>query len=324
MKPRLNRRHFLKLAGAGAGCLAVTPSAFSQTKKSSSGVLSYDFVNNTNGKFTDDQCFWSLDAGRSWHSFATQPSVLCPNGNGRVYFRLGAAPRNLDDFEACWDFIEYAYGRGVWNGNTTQVDAFCIPLTIELGEKKLGISESRRKLFEAFRAEAPKEFKPCVKGDYRILSPWRAGFNKDGPNANYFHNYVEEVWEMYAKAKKTPSGNWTGEVLEGALTFTPLHGGKAVSCPRKPDTQEILLGTGVLARNPQFCAALNRHVLADPADWKSPTLFYQAEPCNWYSKFLHQHALAHKCYGFCYDDVSEQAAYFSGQGEKLTVALSWD
>jgi hypothetical protein len=237
---------------------------------------------------------------------------------------LGAAPKNFDDFEAYWDFIEYAYGGGTWNGNTTQVDAFCIPLTIELGNKKVGISESRTKLFGAFRKEAPDAFKGCVKGDYRILSPCRSSFKKDSPHGNYFANYIQEVWDLYAKEKETPTGNWMGKVVDGALIFTAKNGGKSVSCARKPNTQEILLGTGVLGRNPQFCAAINRHVLADPADWRNPARFYQAEPCNWYSRFLHLHAIDHKCYGFCYDDVAEQAAFFSGKGNELIVSIYWD
>jgi len=80
----------------------------------------------------------------------------------------------------------------------------------------------------------------------------------------------------------------------------------------------------VLGSNPPFCAAINRHVLADPADRKDPARFYQSEPCNWYSKFLHQHAISRKCYGFCYDDVSEQASFFSGKGDTLIVTLYWD
>ena len=77
---------------------------------------------------------------------AKEPTAPCPGGNGRLYFRLGAAPKNFDDREAYWDFIEYAYDKGTWHGNTTQVDAFCVPLTIELGDKKAGITESRKKL----------------------------------------------------------------------------------------------------------------------------------------------------------------------------------
>jgi hypothetical protein len=286
--------------------------------------MHYQFVNKTNGKFTDDMCFWSLNGGRDWHSFAKEPSVRCPKGNGRVYFRVGAAPKNFDDREAYWDFIEYAYDKGNWDGNTTQVDAFCIPITIELGKKKAGITESRRELFETFRKDAPAEFKASVKGEYWILSPCRAGFHKEGPHGKYFDKYIDEVWSTYSQEKKTPSGKWIGKVVNGALTFTPVDGGKAIRCERKPTTQEVLLGTGVLGANPQFCAAINRHVLADPADWGNPAAFYKAEPCNWYSKFFHEHSIDHKSYGFCYDEAGDQAAFFSGQGERLIVTLYWD
>src|SRR5689334_7512612 len=127
-----NRRTFLRAAGAAGTGLALAPSGLMWAKEPAGGGLSYSFVNKTNGKFADDRCFWSFDGGQQWHSFAVEPTVPCPGSNGRVYFRLGAAPKNFDDRESYWDFIEYAYGGGVWNGNTTQVDAFCIPLTIEL------------------------------------------------------------------------------------------------------------------------------------------------------------------------------------------------
>jgi hypothetical protein len=319
------RRSLLKFLGSAAAGLWLTRSGIARADEPTKpDGLSYKFVNSTNGKFADDECFWSLNGGKEWHSFAKEPTVRCPTGNGRVYFRLGAAPKNFDDRKAYWDFIEYAYGNGTWHGNTTQVDAFCIPLTIQLGDKKVGITESRTKLFEAFRKDAPKEFQACVQGDFWILSPCKAGFSKDGPNSKYYDKYVDEVWEMYAQEKKTPSGKWTGKVVEGALTFTPTDGGKAITCAKKPSTQDIFLGTGVLGNNPQFCAAINRHVLGDPADWKNPAKFYQAEPCNWYSKFLHEHSIDNKAYGFCYDDASEQAAFFSGKGEQLIVTLYWD
>jgi len=59
-------------------------------------------------------------------------------------------------------------------------------------------------------------------------------------------------------------------------------------------------------------------------DWRDPAKFCRASPCNWCSKFFHEHAIDHKAYGFCYDDVSDQAAYFSGKGEKVVVTLYWD
>jgi len=325
MKKSISRRSLLKgIAAVGSGVVLSRAALTLAAGPRQSGGTSYSFVNRTGGAFGDDQCFWSLNGGRDWHSFAKEPTVPCPNGNGRVYFRLGAAPKNFDDRRAYWDFIEYAYGGGTWHGNTTQVDAFCIPMTIELGAKKFGITQSRRRLFEAFRKSAPKEFQACATSDFFILSPCRAGFGKNGPNSRYFDDYVDSVWRMYDKERATPSGKWRGRVEGDALVFTPGGGGKPLRCPRKPDTQEVLLGSGILGGNPQFCAAINRHVLADPADWKTPAAFYQAEPCNWYAKFLHEHSIDHKAYGFCYDDVSEQAAFFSGKEPKLTVTLSWD
>ena len=31
----------------------------------------------------------------------------------------------------------------------------------------------------------------------------------------------------------------------------------------------------------------------------------------------------HKSYGFCYDDVAEQAAFFSGKAKSVTVTFYW-
>jgi hypothetical protein len=178
MTLRVARRSFLRGMGAVGAGLVLGPAALAQGKKpaKAGGDLVYTFVNKTNGKFTDEQIFWSLNGGQEWHSIAKEPKVPCPGGNGRMYFYMGTAPKNFDDYESYWDFIEYAYGGGTWNGNTTQVDAFCIPLTIELGDKKVGITESRKKLFETFREKCPKEFKECVKGDFWIVSPPQGGF----------------------------------------------------------------------------------------------------------------------------------------------------
>jgi hypothetical protein len=322
-REQLSRRTLLRgsLAVAGGVLLSAVRGGSARQPQPVRGIA-YSFVNRT-GAFADRECFWSLNGGRDWHSFAAEPTAACPAGNGRVYFRLGVAPRNFDDRRAYWDFIEYACGGGVWNGNTTQVDAFCIPLTIELGRNRVGIVESRRALFAAFREKCPREFRACAVGDYFILSPCRAGFDKNGPHGKYFDEYIDAVWRSYADGRPTPSGRWVGKIVDGALTFTPTAGGQPLRCARKPTTQEVFLGTGVLAANPQFCAAINRHVLADPADWRDRAKFYQAELCNWYAKFFHEHSLAHKAYGFCYDDVGEQAAFFSGRGEQVMVTLYW-
>src|SRR6516165_9508733 len=113
MESRPNRRSALTYMGAvGAGLVSSAP-LFGAARADG---INYSFINKTNGKFADDQCFWSLNGGRDWHSFAKEPTVPCPKGNGRVYFRLGAAPKNLDDRQAYWDFIEYACDGTTWHG----------------------------------------------------------------------------------------------------------------------------------------------------------------------------------------------------------------
>src|ERR1043165_162504 len=101
--------------------LSEAPAQDTGKKKPATGGTVYKFVNKTN-KFTNEQCFWSMNGGKDWYSFAAKPTVPI-SGNGRVYFYVDRKPRNFDDFTAYWDFIEYNFSKGTWYGNTTQVDA---------------------------------------------------------------------------------------------------------------------------------------------------------------------------------------------------------
>src|SRR5438132_274457 len=118
------RHQLLAVACLLAPMLTSASSQETKHPQSEHGPL-YRLVNRTS-KFTDDQVFWSLNMGKDWHSFAKEPTVPCPRGNGRLYFYVGTAPRHLGDRDAYWDFIEYASENSeTWHGNTTQVDAFC-------------------------------------------------------------------------------------------------------------------------------------------------------------------------------------------------------
>lgn len=280
----------------------------------------YQFVNATGGAFTDAQISWTID-GKTWHTLAegkTAPKVM--KGGGRINFRM------TNDKGSWQDFIEFTHNR-VWNGNTTYVDAFVIPITIELfmadgSSKKLGITESRKAMFDLFKQQAPKEFQACVEGDKRIASPHQASMADNKPDAHYFDAYVDEIWAMYEKPKQTPGG-WTGRVENGALIFSKA-GQKDKMLKSKPTTKEILLGQREMGSNPGFCAAFNRHVAADPGDWENPATYYKTLPYNFYAKFWHEHTVDGKAYGFCYDDVAGQASYISAPGTKLVVTFYWD
>lgn len=278
----------------------------------------YQFVNATGGAFTDEQISYTID-GQTFTMAQAKSHPIVMKGSQRINFKLTNANGTYTDF------IEYTQNAN-WNGNTSCVDAFAIPITIELFKadgtsQKMGIDQSRKALFDLFKKQAPPEFQACVEGDKRIGSPRKGDMGDGKPSANYFDKYVDEIWAMYATPKQTPGG-WTGEVVDGALKFS--KDGKVYTLPRKPTTKEILQGSGELGGSPPFCAAFNRHVAADPGDWFNPAAYYKQLPYNYYAKFLHEHTVDGKAYGFSYDDFAGQASYLSAPGTKLVVTIYWD
>ena len=278
----------------------------------------YQFVNSTGGAFTDDQISYTID-GQTFTMAQAKSHPIVMKPAQRITFKLTNSTGTYSDF------IEYTQNKS-WNGNTSYVDAFAIPITIELFKtdgtsQKMGISESRKALFELFKKQAPPEFQACVEGDKRIGSPRKGDMGDGKPSANYFDKYVDEIWVMYATPKTLPSG-WTGKVENGALIFSK-PGEKDRVLKQKPTTKEILQGSGV-CNNPGFCAAFNRHVVADPGDWFNPAAYYKQLPYNFYAKFWHEHTVDGKAYGFCYDDFAGQASYLSAPGTKMIITFYWD
>ena len=103
-----------------------------------------------------------------------------------------------------------------------------------------------------------------------------------------------------------------------------------------PTTQNVLEGSGPLASGKvtelaigaQVCAALNRHVMEDGAQWHRPLAFYPQAPeppaANYYAKFWHDHGLGGKAYGFAYDDVAEQSSTIhTPNPQRLVLGVGW-
>ncbi|HZM77279.1 MAG TPA: discoidin domain-containing protein [Candidatus Limnocylindrales bacterium] len=257
-------------------------------------VLTVKVLNRTNGRYPDSQVFWSFNG--QVHSIAEQQYLDMPaNSAGRMYFYLGAPNSQY------FDFIEFTVGPTVFNGNTTRVDAFGLKLAmrlhahdgfdVQVGEDQATFAEDRSVTFQKFIDSVPAEFKPLgtVSAPFRIPAPGSyAGFRAGGANANYMSSYAASV-------------------------------GFSAS------TQDIFGCAGPLAANPNMCAALNRHVAHLPqSQWGTPSLYYQAAPANYYSKFWHDVAISKLSYGFPYDDVANQSSFVShGNPQWLIVAVGW-
>ncbi|WP_372516109.1 beta-1,3-glucanase family protein [Streptantibioticus silvisoli] len=257
-------------------------------------AIEVKILNRTNGAYPDSQVYWSFNG--QTHSIADQPYLDMPaNSSGRMYFYIGSPTSPY------YDFIEFTVGNGVFNGNTTRVDAWGLPLAmrlhatdgydVQVGDAQKLFDESRTQVFTDFTNAVPQPFQVLAQtqAPYRIIAPGSdPSFQPGGVNANYYTAYAQS-----AGVNET--------------------------------TQNIFGCAGSMASNPTMCAALNRHVATLPAAQQSdPSQYYTAGPANYYAKFWHDNALGNLAYGFPYDDVDGQSSFVSHSNPQwLEVAVGY-
>jgi hypothetical protein len=275
-------------------------------------VMTFKFLNKTNGKYPDSQVYWSFNG--QTHTIAEQSTFDMPaNSAGRMYFGLGAAP-NAANPNAYWDFIEFTIGPAQFNGNTTRVDAFGLKLAMrlhaadgydaEVGENQATFAEDRSATFQRYMNTVPAEFQACgtVNAPYRIPEPGGGcGFNAGGAHATYYDSYVNQMWTNNGITVPKPGPNGSG-----------------------------------LGAYPDLSAAIFRHVgaaagnfgpdghLTNPSLWTNPATFYTAAPAHYYAKFCHDIAINGLAYGFPYDDVGGYSSFIAHANPQwLIVAVGW-
>ena len=275
--------------------------------------------------------------------------------NQDVNGNIGYAGANIDNpsdpnINVTFDFMEMAIVPTTgFYGNTTRVDQFGFPVTLRLQglggfDQTVGETATRASLFSAWSSGVPAQFQGLAQAPYspyRIIAPAHASFNAGKANANYLDSYIQGLWTKYASQTLTftdQQGTFTGHVVGGKFQFTDGQGTYTIQ--RAPTTAEALLGSGVLndatGQTPgtagydkqlqiqaQLCAAINRHIVEDPAHWYTPSFFY-ATPSNSYSKFWHDHSLNGLSYGFAYDDVGGFSSSLHTAAPTIaTVTVGW-
>lgn len=301
-----------------------------------------------------------VSSGRVFVSLG-EPMYLTVNidGNGKVAYAAPDLNNETDpNADVYFDWYEFAIVPATWAagspvgfwGNTTQVDQLCIPLLARVYEKdgtaggtligENGITTSRDELWAAWESGVPREFAGLI-GDYRINAPCKDpdGFGLAAPNAAYFDSYVNEIWDQYRSQDLTFDMYWDGTVytyrgrVQGdAFLFSRTGRENFVAVARKPNATEILEASGVLATGnteegaiqARISAAFNRHVMENSSLWDTPSAFYQEGPANFYSKFMHDHAVGGGAYGFAYDDVGDfSGALWSYSGRAVVIDVNW-
>jgi hypothetical protein len=276
--------------------------------------VKYVILNRTNGAFPDSKIFWTFQQFGTPTSIATQSTVQALGGNGRLYIYI--APNDSVDAAKhgkYFDFIEFAgNGTTTWNGNTTRVDGWRLPITfrihtstgidVTLGDAYEMFYQPRQTIFDEYVNENPKEFIGLATQNFaNIYAPHMSPvnyFNTNGPYANYFVAYENEVAAAQASV--------------GALA--PVSTWNIFAC-----------AGGGMGSSPIYSAAVNRHCGTLPQSaWNNDTNYYKAAPCNYFSKWCHRRSLRNMSYGFPYDDVGGHAA-FTGQSnvQWIAIAIGW-
>lgn len=302
----------------------------------------------------------ALDSARVMMSVGSPMYIrVVLDGNGNVGY-AGANIENPTDpnIDVYFDFGEMAIippGRpdpGIFI-NTTRVDHFGFPLKLRvqgLGgyDQTVGeaLAETRDQLFSKFIAEVPAQFKHLAQAPYapyRIMAPAHATFKPGAANANYLQPYIDAVWARYRNEDLVFTlqnlGTFRGRISGDRFTFTGGSPAGTFYINGKPDTAMVLLGAGLLADasgNPtnigtqlqiqaQICAALNRHVMEQPANWYVQSAHYPAGQLgNWFAKFWHDHSINKKAYGFAYDDVGDFSPSLHTQAPTtVTYTIGW-
>ena len=278
----------------------------------------------------------------------------------------GANPLNATDPNSNTHYDWYEFDWGGTNDalfiNTTQVDDFGLPLTLDVWgtnetfHQQTGITESIAALDQEYVAQTPAIFQAPQGGiaavsPLRIWAPAHMTFSSGGANASYLDAYVNAIWSQYASTPlvimlDNNSHEYTGTTSATSFNFTEvdLHNG-AYAGPQtysvsKPSTQDLLLCSGsmafadntltaqesgvTLALEAQFCAAFNRHVMDNVAGWTVVSDYCQTTPANYYAAFWHAHSIAGLSYGFAYDDVNNQSSSIVGaHPEHMAFGISY-
>jgi hypothetical protein len=285
-------------------------------------VMTFAFLNRTNGKYADSEVYWSFKTGTidETHSIAEQPFYDMPaNSSGRMYFFLcatGDPTCSADPTKSpYYDFIEHTIGPTQYNGNTTRVDAFGIKLALRLhcadgwdmavGEDYATFADDRATTFQQFLDFVPDVFDSLAQppnAPYRIVQPGAGAFVDGGAGAHYYDSFVDEVWAANGITIPKPGPNVSGfpqNITDLSAALYRHVGNKAGTF--HPD------GT-----------------IIDQSIWADAGAFYQAPPADYYAAFMHMHALGGKQYAFPYDDVGGYSSYLShDHPQYMLVAIGW-
>lgn len=285
-----------------------------------------------------------LQSARVYVSFCSP--MLLTVSSGTPSTPDGWTPGNKN-FNTQFDFVEYTWvpntgaggGTQIWV-DTTQVDAFGLPMRMSLAGKPNGKTTqvvggfdsptAGNNIISALRKAGAPWSNLIVNSNgrpIRVISPVHAmALDSHSPNHfddAYWDNYINSVFTTYAKPKAsfsidTGAAVYTGVVRNNQIQLTPNNGDPATIFG-KPSS-EFLWGNGAPLVRGGNAATLQKYIqaaflrstfLVDKNLSSCDATPYTAAPVNQYSKVIHQYAYQQEAYTFPYDDVCARSSTIS-------------
>lgn len=282
-----------------------------------------------------------LEGGRMYISLGSPMYIpISPDDRGWGGPDLNNASDPNQDVHFDWYEFTYVYGQVPFGGNTTQVDMFGFPMTARLTQSAIGydqtvgITLTRDAARSQYTAAVGSAFRPLVN-TYRIVAPRTAASFP----ATYLQSVIDATWVQYTNNQFTfspPGRVFTGRVINGRLQFTKNGAGPFFLS--KPSTKDVVACAGALASagmattelelGAEFCAAFNRGVAGNTANWYNASSYYPTSVMrNDYARFWHTIGLQGRAYGFAYDDVNDQSSVKilpnANPPTSLTIGIGW-
>ncbi len=325
-----------------------TPAHINHLDANASGHLTKNGVNYANMSFTLSQASTvtiptHLDGARMYISLGSPMYFpIAPDDSGWGGPNLNNPSDPNADVYFDWYEFAYQYGVKAFGGNTTQVDMFGFPMVARLQQAAIGydqsagITLSRDQVYSQYASAVGPAFKSLAT-TYRILAPHSsASFAPGSSQGNYMQAPLDQMWNYYTTNKfmLTRQGvTFAGGIVNGQLQFT--RNGAGPFSLDKPTSSDVLACSGALAAGgsethelgAEVCAALNRGVALNTANWYNPAAYYTNSTHDDYAGFWHQVGIDHRAYGFPYDDVNDQSSVKilpnANPPSSVTISVGW-
>jgi hypothetical protein len=239
------------------------------------------------------------------------------------------------NYDVMYDVVEFTFDAGGINCDLTQVDAFGLPITLQIvgqnGTQTTGAwNKTRSEMFAEFTSDATLGKLVITSGtppdqiDLRILNPSHAIALGLFPS-DFFDDAIADYWNTYQNNTLTITlvggsfpGTYQATTGGKGAPMTITLGGTQVGQITYPTTSEVFACNGTFDQGNTamgavanvVVTAINRGILgiSSQPDCNVSDFYPAKGTWNGYAQLLHSLSADGLCYAFAYDDQCAQSS----------------